>query len=332
MCGVGKVCYRYTMNSFSDIFDDSKFANTMTFGAGYLIMMILGALMGVSMGLVSLFIVIGALASETAWLFFLAVIFAGICIPCCIIGIIGAKGRKLLRRFNRYKSLLGTRSVVNIADIARGMRLSEQTVVADMRLLIDKRWFKQGHLTDDNTALIVTDAAWNEYLLLEQRRAASQAKESKDSAPDTLTGDARTVYTESAAFIEQLKSKRGLIRDGETADSVERLILRAEKIMARLREYPSSAAKLEKFSGYFLPTACKLLDNYIQIEDDGTSGTTAVQTLSEIRQALVTLSGAFDRLLDSLYQDTAWDISSDITVLNAVLAREGLCGNSFTEV
>ena len=159
------------MNSFSDIFDDSKFANTMTFGAGYLIMMILGALMGVSMGLVSLFIVIGALASETAWLFFLAVIFAGICIPCCIIGIIGAKGRKLLRRFNRYKSLLGTRSVVNIADIARGMRLSEQAVVADMRLLIDKRWFKQGHLTDDNTFY------WSSAVLrLRQKRVKIQLR------------------------------------------------------------------------------------------------------------------------------------------------------------
>ena len=37
-----------------------------------------------------------------------------------------------------------------------------------------------------------------------------------------------------------------------------------------------------------------------------------------------TLNVAFEKLLDSLFQETAWDVSSDISVLNTMLAQEGL--------
>lgn len=37
-----------------------------------------------------------------------------------------------------------------------------------------------------------------------------------------------------------------------------------------------------------------------------------------------TLNIAFEKLLDSLFQETAWDVSSDISVLNTMLAQEGL--------
>ena len=43
-----------------------------------------------------------------------------------------------------------------------------------------------------------------------------------------------------------------------------------------------------------------------------------------IEQTLDTLNAAFEKLLDSLFRDTAWDVSSDISVLNTMLAQEGL--------
>ncbi|MBR2999520.1 MAG: hypothetical protein IKF39_00855, partial [Oscillospiraceae bacterium] len=37
-----------------------------------------------------------------------------------------------------------------------------------------------------------------------------------------------------------------------------------------------------------------------------------------------------EKLLDSIFQDTAWDISSDISVLNTMLAQEGLKEDDFS--
>ena len=44
------------------------------------------------------------------------------------------------------------------------------------------------------------------------------------------------------------------------------------------------------------------------------------------------LLGFFRKLLDELYQETAMDISSDISVLNAMLAREGLTEDELTRM
>ncbi|EDM87910.1 hypothetical protein RUMOBE_01329 [Blautia obeum ATCC 29174] len=35
--------------------------------------------------------------------------------------------------------------------------------------------------------------------------------------------------------------------------------------------------------------------------------------------------------MDSVFQDTAWDVSSDISVLHTMLAQEGLTGNDFSK-
>ena len=39
---------------------------------------------------------------------------------------------------------------------------------------------------------------------------------------------------------------------------------------------------------------------------------------------------AFEKLLDSVFQDTAMDVSSDISVLHTLLAQEGLTGDDFS--
>ena len=46
--------------------------------------------------------------------------------------------------------------------------------------------------------------------------------------------------------------------------------------------------------------------------------------LKEIESAIDTINMAFENLLDSLFQDMAWDISSDISVMKTMLAQDGL--------
>ena len=48
------------------------------------------------------------------------------------------------------------------------------------------------------------------------------------------------------------------------------------------------------------------------------------QGSGEIEATLDTLNTAFEKLLDDLFQDTMWDVSSDISVLNTMLTQEGL--------
>ena len=53
-------------------------------------------------------------------------------------------------------------------------------------------------------------------------------------------------------------------------------------------------------------------------------GENILNSKKEIEDTLDTLNSAFAKLLDNLFEDTAWDVSSDISVLQTMLAQEGL--------
>lgn len=75
-----------------------------------------------------------------------------------------------------------------------------------------------------------------------------------------------------------------------------------------------------------MPTTWKLLDSYRNFDREPIQSENIRKTKKEIEQTLDTINEAFEKLLNDLFQTTAWDISSDISVLEAMLAQEGLTG------
>ena len=45
----------------------------------------------------------------------------------------------------------------------------------------------------------------------------------------------------------------------------------------------------------------------------------------------LTINGAFEKLLDDFYQDKTFDVLSDASVLQSMLAREGLTASDFRQ-
>ena len=64
------------------------------------------------------------------------------------------------------------------------------------------------------------------------------------------------------------------------------------------------------------------------MDSAGISGSNINTTKQKVEQMLDTLCTAFDKQLDSLFGDEALDISTDITVMENLLAQEGLSGPS----
>ena len=58
----------------------------------------------------------------------------------------------------------------------------------------------------------------------------------------------------------------------------------------------------------------------------GVSGANIDGTMGKIESMMDTIVKAFDRQLDALFADEAMDISADITVMENLLAQEGLTG------
>ena len=85
---------------------------------------------------------------------------------------------------------------------------------------------------------------------------------------------------------------------------------------------------LKKMMDYYLPMI-ELLDAREDMDGQPVQGENITASKKEIEETIDTLNIAFEKLLDSIFRDTAWDVSTDISVLHTVLAQEGLTEDDF---
>ena len=70
----------------------------------------------------------------------------------------------------------------------------------------------------------------------------------------------------------------------------------------------------------------KLLNHLGALSRQGVSGQNITGTMEKVEGMMSSIVQAFEKQLDSLFGDQAMDISTDITVLDNMMAREGLTG------
>ena len=100
----------------------------------------------------------------------------------------------------------------------------------------------------------------------------------------------------------------------------------AQKIFDEVKRDPKKLPQIRKFMDYYLPTTLKLLNAYDRMSAAGVSGENIDATLAKVEGMMRNIVAAFEKQLDSLYGADALDISTDITVLETMMAREGLTG------
>ena len=89
---------------------------------------------------------------------------------------------------------------------------------------------------------------------------------------------------------------------------------------------PSDIPQIKKFMNYYLPTTIKLLNAYDRMSSQGIEGETLDRSMKNINEMLDQAIVAYKKRLDSLFENQALDIETDIEVMNTMLAREGLSG------
>ena len=113
------------------------------------------------------------------------------------------------------------------------------------------------------------------------------------------------------------------IEDPKISAQIDHMEAVTAKIIAHVVEHPRKLPQIRKFLNYYLPTTLKLLNAYDRMDAAGISGANIDGTMGKIETMMDTVATAFDRQLDALFGDEALDISTDITVMENLLAREG---------
>ena len=233
---------------------------------------------------------------------------------------------KTVSRFRTYRRLLGKKTYCALDKLARAVGKEEAFVRRDVKKMISGGYFLEGHLDHEQQNLIVSDAAYREFE--QARHQLEQARQERQQTDPRV----REVLDRGSAFIAQIRKCNDDIPGEEVSGKIDRMEMTVRQIFDRVRVKPEVVPDLKKLMDYYLPMTVKLLNAYADMDAQPVQGETIQASKREIEATLDTLNTAFEKLFDELFQDTALDISSDITVLNAMLAREGLKEDELTRM
>lgn len=234
-----------------------------------------------------------------------------------------------------YKRTLGENTHCTLERLARSVGKNVKFVRKELRKMIGKGLFLEGHMDKEETCLITSDETYRHYeqsrLALEERQrqeaAASAPKASNPQDPRV-----QEVLDRGNAFIAQIRACNDAIPGEEISGKISRMELIVRRIFERAEAHPEVVPDLKKLMDYYLPMTVKLLNAYADMDAQPVQGENILASKKEIEATLDTLNLAFEKLLDDLFRDSAMDVSSDISVLNTLLAQEGLTEDGLSQV
>ena len=255
------------------------------------------------------------------------------------VGLLAGGIKKLgkLERFQKYIDTLGNHTYCNFEQLSAAVNKPVKFVKKDIKKMIDDRWFRQGHIDEQETCLITSNETYLQYTqtqkALEQKKQeeekyqAEQERNRKNTPPEV-----QEVLDKGNEFLDKIHRSNDAIPGVEISAKISRMELIVEKIFERAQKHPEIIPDLKKLMNYYLPMTVKLLDAYEEMDQQPVQGENIQASKKEIEDTLDTLNQAFEKLLDSVFQDTAWDVSSDISVLHTLLAQEGLTDDDFAKM
>lgn len=246
-----------------------------------------------------------------------------------LMAMIGTRMAGSVSRFRKYVKLLGNREYCDVKELAQKTGRPVKSIVKELKKMIKKGWFCQGHLDERESCLMVSDRAYHQYTeLMEQTRrekaewdAAAQKRQQEYSR---LSPEVQKVIEAGDEYVRKIREANDAIPGDEISAKIYRMETLVDRIFDRVEQKPDTVDDIRKLMEYYLPTTIKLLEAYEELDAQPVQGENIITSKQEIEKTLDTLNAAFEKLLDDLFQDTAWDLSSDISVLNTLLAQEGL--------
>lgn len=296
----------------------------------------------------SLIAVFGGLAAfSAAWTYYvdfwdliLRLFFYGVPVVLaaggCFIGSKVIKDRET--RLARIRAMIGNKKSLNLRRLASAAGKSLKQTRKDVQYMIDHGEFGDSAYIDlgTNNFMRYIDAEPDEPegfdyrtvygdLLKQEKKAADDDAEKKTDAEKSEETSDKDNFS---AIIRQIRRLNDEIEDKVLSDKIDRIEEHTRNIFEYVTDHPESMPQIRTFLNYYLPTTLKLLESYSRIERVGVAGQNMKKSKENIESIMDLLVVGFEQQVDQLFRNESIDISSDITVLEKMMAKDGLDGRS----
>lgn len=258
---------------------------------------------------------------------------------------LGVGQKRRLKRAERYLQLCDYRVYGQIENLAKGTGKSKNFVLKDLEKMLALGIFPEGHLDEQKTCFMLNDVVYRQYLEAENNRRLRELEtrkaledrslrnqnisetvrpEPEPSVSAKQKSELQTMIDEGTDYIRKLRNLNDRI-PGEVISAklfcLENLLM---DIFESVKQHPEQMDRMHKLISYYLPTTLKLVESYEKFDKISSPGPDIIKAKTEIENTLDTINQAFRELLNNLFQDTVFDVTTDAQVLKTMLAKEGL--------
>ena len=241
-----------------------------------------------------------------------------------ILSATGNHYRKRYRRAQKYVEILNGRGFCEIKELAEKSNQSETETRKDLRKMIQKRVFREAYMDKQETCLMINRIAYDYYLQAEESLRQREMEEAKrKEQEEKMSPEILEMIRTGDEYIRTIREANDDIPGEVISEKLDRLEQVVRRIFESVKKHPEQKKEMDKFMDYYMPTTLKLVNAYREFDALEVKGENITNAMQEIVNTLDTISRAFEKLLDDLFQDAAFDVSTDISVLQMMLAREG---------
>ena len=241
-----------------------------------------------------------------------------------ILSATGNHYRKRYRRARKYVEILNGRGFCEIKELAEKSNQSETETRKDLRKMIQKQVFREAYMDKQETCLMINRIAYDYYLQAEESLRQREMEEAKrKEQEEKMSPEILEMIRTGDEYIRTIREANDDIPGEVISEKLDRLEQVVRRIFESVKKHPEQKKEMDKFMDYYMPTTLKLVNAYREFDALEVKGENITNAMQEIENTLDTISRAFEKLLDDLFQDAAFDVSTDISVLQMMLAREG---------
>lgn len=295
---------------------------------------------GIGMGLGSMFLMLGLLAWEAP------LMLPGAIMLLFFFGMVqlGCSKHHRLKRADRYIQLCGARMYAEISQLAAAIQKSRSFVLHDVRRMLRMGIFPNGHLDEQGTTLMLNDVIYKQYQDAERARAVRErqalpVQEERPLTPGELVEqeqrardqELNQMIAEGMECIRKLRDINDAIEGEVISAKLYQLENLLKEIFDKVREYPDQMSQMHRVMEYYLPTTLKLVEAYKEFDQVSVPGEDILSAKAQIEKTLDTINAAFTELLNNLFRNRVYDVTTDAQVLETMLAQEGLTKESISK-
>ena len=221
--------------------------------------------------------------------------FALFTVVFLVMAVSGTRMAGSVSRFRKYVGLIGNREYCDIKELSQKTGRPVKNVVKDLKKMIGKGWFCQGHLDEQESCLMVSDGAYRQYMeLMErtrrekaEREAAAQKREQEYSR---LSPEVQKIIEAGDEYVRKIREANDAIPGEEISAKISRMETLVDRIFDRVEQKPDTVDDIRKLMEYYLPTTIKLLEAYEELDAQPVQGENIISSKQEIEKTLDTLN------------------------------------------